>query len=119
MHCGAFGVGSKLRAILHCRLCDIEAQLKKFPMNARGSPKRIFLAQPSLRAKWKEVRAGRPDDIRGLAVDEYVALLRDRLLPLIERFHHLTRESVEALGRMRQAPSLQVEQAQAIKVVLA
>jgi len=40
-------------------------------------------------------------------------------LPLVVRVHGLGRESIEAIGRMRQAPSLQVEQARAITVVLA
>jgi hypothetical protein len=77
-----------------------------------------FFGQPSLRAKWKRERGGRPEEIRGLAVDEHVALLRDRLMPLVERFHRLGRESLEALGRVRQAPSLAVERSDAITISL-
>ena len=45
-------------------------------------------------------------------------MLRDRLMPLIEQFHRLSRESIEAIGRMRQMPSIQVERAEAMKLVL-
>jgi hypothetical protein len=51
------------------------------------------------------------------AVEEHVALLRDKLLPLVEKSHRLAREGIEAL-RMRQAPSLRVERAEAVNVVL-
>jgi hypothetical protein len=39
-------------------------------------------------------------------------------MPLVERFNRMGREGLEALGRMRQAPSLAVERAEAINVVL-
>ena len=77
-----------------------------------------MFGQPGLQAKWTTACAGRSEKIRGLAVDEHVALLRDRLMPLVERFHRLGRESVEAFGRIRQAPSPQVEQAGTIEIVL-
>jgi hypothetical protein len=39
---------------------------------------------------------GRPEDIRGLAAEEYVTRLRETLLPLAERFHRLGSEAVGA-----------------------
>ena len=77
-----------------------------------------LFGQPNLRTKWWKERGGRPEDIRGLAVDEHVTMLRDRLMPLIERFHRLAQHSIEALGRLRLAPSVQVEREGAIKIVL-
>jgi hypothetical protein len=78
-----------------------------------------LFGQPSLRAQWKKARGGRPEDIHGLAVDEHVALLRDRLMPLIERFHRQARDGIEAIGRTRQTPAAQVERARPIELVLA
>jgi hypothetical protein len=54
----------------------------------------------------------------GLAADEPVARLREQLMPLVKQFHRLTRESIEAIGRMRQAPSSHVERDRAIEIVL-
>jgi hypothetical protein len=71
-----------------------------------------------LRAKWKKKHGARPEDICGLAVEEHVALLRDKLLPLVEKSHRITRESIEAINRMRQTPSLRVERSEAIGIVL-
>jgi hypothetical protein len=42
----------------------------------------------------------------------------ERIMPLVERFNRMGREGIEALGRMRQAPSLAVERAEAINIVL-
>jgi hypothetical protein len=39
-------------------------------------------------------------------------------LPLVEKSHRMAREGIEALARMRQAPSLRVERAEAVNVVL-
>jgi hypothetical protein len=77
-----------------------------------------MFGQPTLRAKWKRAYDGR-SDIEGLAVDEHVAQLRDRIVPLIERFHRLGRESIDALTRARQAPSASVERAEPLSIVLA
>jgi hypothetical protein len=77
-----------------------------------------MFGQPSLRAKWKKKHGARPEDISGLAVEEHVALLRDKLLPLVEKSHRITRESIEAINRMRQTPSLSVERSEAIGIVL-
>ena len=74
--------------------------------------------QPTLRAKWKSAYGGRAEGIRGLAVEDYVARLRDQLLPLVERAHRTARESIEAISRMRQAPAMRVERAEAISIVL-
>jgi hypothetical protein len=78
-----------------------------------------LFGQPTLRAKWQKAHDGRPAEIKGLAVEEHVAFLRDRLLPLAERFHRMGRESIDALARMRQVPALSVERAGAITIVLA
>ena len=77
-----------------------------------------MFGQPTLRAKWMNEYGGRPEDIQGLAVEEHVARLRDQLLPLVERAHRTARESIEAIGRMRQAPSMRVERAEAVNIVL-
>jgi hypothetical protein len=77
-----------------------------------------MFGQPTLRAKWKNEYGERPEDIQGLAVEEHVARLRDQLLPLVERAHRTVRESIEAIGRMRQAPSMRVERAGAVNIVL-
>src|SRR5271169_2070421 len=77
-----------------------------------------MFGQPTLRAKWKNEYGGRPEDIQGLAVEEHVARLRDQLLPLVERAHRPVRESIEAIGRMRQVPSMRVERAEAVNIVL-
>jgi hypothetical protein len=77
-----------------------------------------MFGQPSLRTTmWREL-AGMPDKIRGLEVDHHVALLRDQVMPLVERFHGLGRKSIEALARVRQWPSDRVERAGALKVAL-
>jgi hypothetical protein len=44
-----------------------------------------MFGQRTLRAKWKKEYGGRPEDVQGLAVEEHVARLRDKLLPLAER----------------------------------
>jgi hypothetical protein len=77
-----------------------------------------MFGQPSLRAKWKKNYGARPEDINGLAVEEHVARLRDKLLPLVEKSHRIARESIEAISRLRQAPSLSVERSEAIGIVL-
>jgi hypothetical protein len=74
--------------------------------------------QQSMRAKWKKTHGSRHEQINGLAVDEHITMLRDRLMAIAERFHRMARESLEALGRMRQAPSLSVERAVAVQIVL-
>jgi hypothetical protein len=39
-------------------------------------------------------------------------------MPLVERFNRMGRKGIEALGRMRHVPSLAVERAEAIDIVL-
>jgi hypothetical protein len=78
-----------------------------------------LFGQPSLRAKWKEKYPNRPPEVRGLALEEHVAKLRDQILPLIERFHGMVRASIEALHRMDQAPSAKVERSEGLSIVLA
>ena len=51
-------------------------------------------------------------------VEDYVARLRDQLLPLVERVHRTARESIEAIRPMRQTPAMRVERAEAVNVVL-
>jgi hypothetical protein len=65
--------------------------------------------QPTLRAKWKKEYGARPEDIRGLAVEDYVVRLREMLLPLVEKFNHSARDAIEGMGRQRQMPSIAVE----------
>ena len=77
-----------------------------------------MFGQPTLRAKWKKEYGGRPDDLQGLAVEEHVARLRDKLLPLVEKSHRIARESIEAISRIRQGPSMAVERAEAVNIVL-
>jgi hypothetical protein len=76
-----------------------------------------MFGQPTLRARWKTEYGGRPEDIRGLAVEEHVARLRDQLLPLAEKAQRIAREHVDAISRMRQQPALSVERAEAVGVV--
>jgi hypothetical protein len=78
-----------------------------------------MFGQQAMRAKWKKTHGSGREQINGLAVDEHIAMLRDRLMPLAERFHRMARECIEALGRMRRAPSLNVERAEAVQIVLA
>ena len=77
-----------------------------------------LFGQPTLRAKWKDKYGFRPQDVDGLEVDEQVAKLRERLLPLAERFCRMARGSLEALGKQRDAPSPAVERAPVRRVVL-
>ena len=78
-----------------------------------------MFGQPTLRARWKKEYGGRPEDIQGLAVEEHVARLRDRLLPLAAEFHRMAREAIESLRRQRQSPALHVEHAVPLKIVFA
>jgi hypothetical protein len=57
-------------------------------------------------------------ELRGLAVEDLIATLRVRLLPLVTKSHRIARENLEPLRRMRQVPSLDVERAEAVPVVL-
>jgi len=77
-----------------------------------------MFGQPSLRAKWRRGYGYRPEDIQGLAVEEHVRRLCEQIMPLVERFNRMGREGLEALGRTRQAPSLAVERAKAINIVV-
>jgi hypothetical protein len=70
-----------------------------------------MFCQPTLRARWKKDYGYRPEDIRGLAVDDHVARLRDNLLPLAERFHRMAEAGIEGLRRQRREPSIEVERA--------
>jgi hypothetical protein len=77
-----------------------------------------LFAQQSMRAKWKSTHGGRYETIQGLAVEDHLRVLRDRLMPLVEKFHRLAREHIEAFYRLRQKPAVRVEQAKAINLVL-
>jgi hypothetical protein len=79
---------------------------------------REMFGQPTLRAKWKSAYGGRPEDIRGLAVDEHVTRLRDQLPPLLERAHRTARKSIEAIRRTRQVPAMRFERAEAVNIRL-
>lgn len=78
-----------------------------------------MFGQSTLRAKWEKTYDGRPAEIKGLAIEERLALLRDRLLPLAERFHRMGRESMDSVARVRQLPALKVERVSAVTIVLA
>ena len=75
-----------------------------------------MFCQPTLRARWKKDYGYRPEDIRGLAVDDHVARLRDHLLPLAERFHRMAEAGIEALRRQRREPSVEVERAVPVRL---
>ncbi len=75
-----------------------------------------MFGQPTLRARWRKEYGYRPEDIRGLAVDDHVARLRDDLLPLAERFHRMAEAGIEALRRQRREPSVEVERSATVAV---
>lgn len=77
-----------------------------------------LFAQQSMRAKWKSTHGGRYQTIEGLAVEDHLRVLRDRLMPLVEKFHRLAREHIEAIYRLRQKPAVPVERAEALNLVL-
>ena len=70
-----------------------------------------MFGQPTLRAKWKTEYGARPEDIRGLAVEDYVLRLSERLLPLTRQFHQMASEAIDGLRRQRQMPAVDVERA--------
>ena len=76
-----------------------------------------LFAQQSMRAKWKSTHGGRYQTIQGLAVEDHLRVLRDRLMPLVEKFHRWAREHIEAIGRLRHKPAVRVERAEAINLV--
>jgi hypothetical protein len=78
-----------------------------------------MFGQPTLRARWKKQFGGRPEDINGLVVEEYVARLRDGLLPLAKQFHQMASDAADGLRRQRQMPSSEVERALPLVVRLA
>jgi hypothetical protein len=75
-----------------------------------------MFGQPTLRAKWEKEYGGRPEDIQGLAVEEHVQRLRDRLMPMAEHFQRMAREAIEALRRQRQIPAPNVERVVPLKI---
>jgi hypothetical protein len=77
-----------------------------------------MFGQPTLRAKWKTEYGGRPEDIRGLAAEDYVARLSERLLPLAKQFHQMASEAIDGLRRQRQVPAVDVERAAPRKIRL-
>jgi hypothetical protein len=54
----------------------------------------------------------------GLAVEDHLRGLRDGLMSLVEKFHRLAREHIEAIYRLRQKPAVRVERAEALNLVL-
>lgn len=77
-----------------------------------------MFCQPTLRAKWRKEYGSRPEDIRGLAVEDHVKQLRETLLPLAERFSRMAQEAVDGLRRQRREPSIEVERAPSISIRL-
>jgi hypothetical protein len=78
-----------------------------------------MFGQPTLRARWKKEYGGRPEDIQGLAVEEHVERLRDRLMPIAEHFHRMAREAIESLRRQRQTPAPHIERVAPLKIAFA
>ncbi len=70
-----------------------------------------MFGQPTLRAKWKREYGARPEDIRGLVVEDYVVRLSEVLLPLAKQFHQMASEAIDGLRRQRQMPAVEVERA--------
>jgi len=54
--------------------------------------------------------------IRGLKVEQYIARLRDGLLPLAERCGRAMREALAALEKFGAAPSWPVERSRPVKI---
>jgi hypothetical protein len=75
-----------------------------------------LFGQPTLRARWKKQYGGRPEDIRGLAADEHVERLRERVMPLIEKCNRMSGEAVDALMRQREVPSARVERSRPLEI---
>jgi hypothetical protein len=98
----AYANGMRLEAMVGNQSLLIEAEL---------------FGQPSLNAKWKDRYGGPEGDAQRLAVEDQVRLLRDRLLPLVERFHRMARESVAAIAGIRRAPNLRIERDETITIV--
>jgi flagellar motor protein MotB len=74
--------------------------------------------QEPLRVKWKYPYGSENNKIQGLLVENYIGLLRDRLMPLVEKSHRLAREHIEALARLRQTPAVHVERTEAVNLVV-
>ena len=77
-----------------------------------------MFGQPTLRAKWKSEYGSRPEDICGIAAEEYVIWLRESLLPLVRQFHQMAGEAIDSLRRQRQMPAVDVERAAPRKIRL-
>jgi hypothetical protein len=77
-----------------------------------------MFGQQSMRAKWRSTHGRRYETIQGLAVEDHLRLLADRLMPLVERFHRLAREHIETIDRFRRKPAVSVERVGAISLVL-
>ena len=75
-----------------------------------------LFGQPTLRARWKKQYGGRPEDIRDLAADEHVERLRERIMPVIEKFNRMGGDAVNALRRQREAPSARVERSRPLDI---
>ena len=62
------------------------------------------------------LRPGRPEDTRGLAADEHVERLRERVMPLIEKSNRMSGDAIDALSRQREAPSTRVERSRPLEI---
>jgi hypothetical protein len=67
--------------------------------------------QPTLRAKWKSEYGAQPEDIWGLAVEDYAIRLSERLLSLAKQFHQMASEAIDGLRRQRRMPAVELERA--------
>lgn len=79
---------------------------------------REMFGQQSLQAKWKRTYGSENEKIQGLHVEDYIGKLSDRLMPVVEKFHRLAREHIEAIARLRQTPAVHIERAEAIRLVV-
>jgi hypothetical protein len=75
-----------------------------------------LFGQASLQSRYENDHDDRSSD--RLSAEDHVAALRERLLPSVEKFHRVARESIEAVGRIRKAPAMRVERTEAISIVL-
>jgi hypothetical protein len=77
-----------------------------------------MFGQQSMRAKWRSTHGSRYETIAGLAVEDHIRALKDKLMPLVEKFHRLAREHIETIDRFRRKPAVSVERERAINLVL-
>lgn len=68
-----------------------------------------MFGQESLHRKWRREHGRWHERIDGLIVEDYLARLRDDMLPLVERFQRMAQRHIEALSRKRNEPAAHLE----------